>query len=61
MTVWDIGGQEKIRPLWDHYYQHTQALIFVVDANDRERMSKGERSAAEELKKLLKTPELKGV
>lgn len=19
-TVWDIGGQEKIRPLWRHYY-----------------------------------------
>ena len=20
MTIWDVGGQEKIRPLWRHYY-----------------------------------------
>ncbi|KOO53574.1 ADP-ribosylation factor [Chrysochromulina tobinii] len=24
-TVWDVGGQDKIRPLWRHYYQNTQA------------------------------------
>ena len=36
-TVWDVGGQDKIRPLWRHYYQNTQGLIFVVDSNDRER------------------------
>lgn len=23
-TVWDVGGQGKIRPLWRHYYQNTQ-------------------------------------
>lgn len=21
--VWDVGGQDKIRPLWRHYYQGT--------------------------------------
>ena len=36
-TVWDVGGQEKIRPLWRHYFQMTQGLIFVVDSSDRER------------------------
>ena len=36
-TVWDVGGQDKIRPLWRHYYQGTQGLIFVVDSNDRDR------------------------
>ena len=20
-TVWDVGGQDKIRPLWRHYFQ----------------------------------------
>ena len=34
-TVWDVGGQDKIRPLWRHYFQNTQGLIFVVDSNDR--------------------------
>merc|ERR1711877_103299 len=29
-TVWDVGGQTKIRPLWRHYFQNTQGLIFVV-------------------------------
>ena len=34
-TVWDVGGQDRIRPLWRHYFQNTQGLIFVVDSNDR--------------------------
>ena len=38
-TVWDVGGQDKIRPLWRHYYTNTQGLIFVVDSNDRDRIS----------------------
>eukprot|EP01083_Nonionella_stella_P084271 233238_1 len=37
-TVWDVGGQDKIRPLWRHYYKNTQGVIFVVDSNDRERI-----------------------
>jgi len=56
-TVWDVGGQDKIRPLWRHYYQGTQGLIFVVDSNDRERVSE----AAEELGKMLREEELKDV
>lgn len=23
-NVWDVGGQDKIRPLWRHYYSGTQ-------------------------------------
>eukprot|EP00483_Globobulimina_turgida_P002441 UN02445 len=40
-TVWDIGGQHLIRPLWRHYYQGTEAVIFVVDSNDRDRIDGG--------------------
>ena len=36
-TVWDVGGQEKLRPLWRHYFNNTDGLIFVVDCLDRER------------------------
>ena len=32
-TVWDVGGQHKIRPLWRYYYENVQGLIFVVDSN----------------------------
>lgn len=42
-TVWDVGGQDKIRPLWRHYFQNTQGLIFVVDSNDRERIQEAEK------------------
>ncbi|KAL9244938.1 hypothetical protein vseg_018652 [Gypsophila vaccaria] len=37
-AVWDIGGQEKIRALWRHYFLNTQGLIFVVDSSDRSRI-----------------------
>ncbi|XP_059811935.1 ADP-ribosylation factor 1-like [Hemitrygon akajei] len=54
-TVWDVGGQDKIRPLWRHYFQNTQGLIFVVDSNDRERMNE----AREELMRMLAEDELR--
>jgi len=54
-TVWDVGGQDKIRPLWRHYFQNTQGLIFVVDSNDRERIGE----AREELDKMLNEDELR--
>jgi len=54
-TVWDVGGQDKIRPLWRHYFQNTQGLIFVVDSNDRERISE----AQDELQKMLQEDELR--
>ena len=30
-TVWDVGGQDKIRPLWRHYFQNTQGNINTVE------------------------------
>jgi ADP-ribosylation factor 1/2 len=54
-TVWDVGGQDKIRPLWRHYFQNTQGIIFVVDSNDRERIGE----ARDELQRMLNEDELK--
>ncbi|KAJ2339807.1 Arf GTPase arf1, partial [Coemansia sp. RSA 2673] len=54
-TVWDVGGQDKIRPLWRHYFQNTQGIIFVVDSNDRDRVSE----AREELQRMLNEDELR--
>jgi small GTP-binding protein len=53
--VWDIGGQDKIRRLWYHYYQGAHAIIFVVDSNDRERIE----DARNELVKLLGEEDLR--
>jgi len=61
-TVWDVGGQQKIRPLWRHYYQNTQGVIFVVDSNDRDRVDDSkecEDSAKEELSRMLAEDELR--
>merc|ERR1712050_178118 len=54
-TVWDVGGRDKVRPLWRHYCQGTNALIFVVDSNDRDRIE----DAREELCKFMSEDELR--
>ncbi len=57
LQVWDLGGQSSIRPYWRCYYAHTNAVIYVVDSNDRERLS----DAKHELKMLLGEDDLAGV
>ncbi|KAJ3095363.1 hypothetical protein HDU97_007008 [Phlyctochytrium planicorne] len=54
-TVWDVGGQDKIRPLWRHYFQNTQGIIFVIDSNDRDRIGE----ARDELQRMLNEDELR--
>ena len=36
--VWDLGGQTSIRPYWRCYYSNTDAVIYVVDSADRDRI-----------------------
>lgn len=55
LTLSQVGGQDKIRKLWKYYYAGTDALIFVVDSSDRDRISE----AAEELHYLLRADELR--
>ena len=54
-TMWDVGGQDKLRPLWRHYFQNTNGIIFVVDSNDRDRIGQ----ARDELQKMLAEDELR--
>uniref|UniRef100_A0A3Q3BCP1 ADP-ribosylation factor-like protein 4A n=1 Tax=Kryptolebias marmoratus TaxID=37003 RepID=A0A3Q3BCP1_KRYMA len=54
---WDVGGQEKLRPLWKSYTRCTDGIIFVVDSVDAERMEE----AKTELHKITKTSENQGV
>jgi ADP-ribosylation factor 6 len=54
-NVWDVGGQDKIRPLWRHYYTGTQGLVFVVDSQDRDRVDE----AKQELHRILSDREMK--
>lgn len=57
MSIWDIGGQDKIRQLWKHYYENTDGLIFVIDAADDTRL----KEAADELNKLHRETSLRNV
>ena len=51
----DVGGQDKIRPLWRHYYNGTQGLIFVVDCADLDRIDE----ARTELHRIVNDREMK--
>ncbi|XP_028991371.1 ADP-ribosylation factor-like protein 4D [Betta splendens] len=55
--VWDVGGQEKLRPLWKSYTRRTDGIVFVVDAAEPERMEE----AKVELHRISRTPENQGV
>jgi len=55
LTVWDLGGQEKIRTLWRYYVQDVHGIIWMVDSNDADRFGE----SREELMKMLQFDELK--
>jgi len=52
--VWDVGGQDRLRPLWRHYYRGASGIIFVVDSADDQRFD----IAKKELHKLMQEVEL---
>lgn len=55
VQVWDLGGQTSIRPYWRCYYPNTQAIIYVVDSSDTERIG----TSAAEFHAILDEEELK--
>ena len=54
-NVFDLGGQTNIRPYWRCYYQYTDAVIYVVDSADMDRIS----ISKQELVAMLQEEELK--
>ncbi|XP_061647767.1 ADP-ribosylation factor-like protein 4C [Phyllopteryx taeniolatus] len=54
--VWDVGGQEKLRPLWRSYSRAADGLVYVVDSVDAERLEE----ARTELHKVTRLPENRG-
>ena len=55
IVIWDSGGQKKIRPLFKEPFNRCKALIFVIDANDHERLYQ----VHDELHWILNEPEMK--
>ncbi|XP_006000587.1 uncharacterized protein LOC102357799 [Latimeria chalumnae] len=56
-TVWDVGGQTRIRTLWKHYFMNTDGLVFVVDSADPERFEE----ARQELEAILDDDQMQRV
>lgn len=56
LEVWDVGGQESMRPTWPSYVPGAKAVVMVVDASDRARMP----LAKAEMRSLLERSELTG-
>ncbi|KAL3586321.1 hypothetical protein D5086_013188 [Populus alba] len=54
--VWDLGGQTSIRPYWRCYFPNTQAIIYVVDSSDTDRLV----IAKDEFHAILEEEELRG-
>eukprot|EP00434_Breviolum_minutum_P004564 symbB.v1.2.004027.t1/scaffold227.1/size261201/13 len=57
LNVWDIGGQEAIRPYWSNYFENTDGLVYVVDSSDVRRLEESSR----ELRALLGEEKLAGI
>jgi len=49
VTMWDMGGQDKLRSLWKYYFHNCDALVFVIDSTDTSRFNE----VNEELYKIL--------
>ena len=54
-SIWDNGGQDKIRVLWKHYVNKVDGIMFFIDSSNRDRIE----DASDELKKLLAEEEFK--
>jgi small GTP-binding protein len=46
MTIWDLGGIDKLRPLWSHHdhVSDVNAIVYVLDATDSERLSESKEA-----------------
>ncbi|KAK2151026.1 hypothetical protein LSH36_378g00004 [Paralvinella palmiformis] len=58
LNVKEIGGGEKVRPFWHHYYAGAQGVIFVVNSASREEELEEFRDT---LYKCLTNPALRGL
>ncbi|XP_028986804.1 ADP-ribosylation factor-like protein 14 [Betta splendens] len=55
LTLWDVGGQGKMREHWPSFHADTAAVVFVVDSSDRGRLNEARR----ELENTLRSEQLR--
>ncbi|KAG0197257.1 ADP-ribosylation factor-like protein 8B [Mortierella sp. GBA30] len=57
MKLWDIGGQPRFRSMWERYCRGVNAIVFVLDAADHDKLD----AARTELRNLLDKPQLANI
>ncbi|NXB73247.1 ARL14 protein, partial [Donacobius atricapilla] len=57
LTLWDVGGQKKMRELWSNFLEDTDGLLYVVDSSDKHRLEESRR----EFELILKNDSIKNV
>ncbi|KNA15642.1 hypothetical protein SOVF_096360 [Spinacia oleracea] len=57
IKLWDLGGQKRFRSMWERYCRGVTAIVYVVDAADRDSIP----ISQSELHELLEKPSLTGI
>ncbi|VDN40144.1 unnamed protein product [Gongylonema pulchrum] len=57
IKLWDIGGQPRFRSMWERYCRGVNAIIFMVDAADEDKLE----ASKNELSQLLDKPQLDSI
>lgn len=57
LKIFDLGGHETARRLWRDYFATVDAVVYIVDAVDRDRLPE----ARDELNSMLTEEDLQGV
>ena len=57
IKLWDIGGQPRFRSMWERYCRGVNAIVYMVDAADADKIE----ASRNELHNLLDRPQLAGI
>ena len=57
LSIWDLGGEDRLRVYWRHHFLGAQAVVFVLDASDTSRLD----VATEELRACNTDAQLDGI
>ena len=70
IKLWDIGGQPRFRSMWERYCRGVNAIVFMVDAADEDKLevldshpisTKLFQASKNELSQLLDKPQLDAI
>ena len=54
IKLWDIGGQPRFRSMWERYCRGVNAIVYMVDAADLDKIE----ASRNELHNLLEKPQV---